>query len=110
MHEMMDSRIWKQRREELLGEAELGHQAKALRSTRKRRDGRSSAPWDLSWRCPRWLSGWIGSGRHRCHLDRPGSSEEATMEKPTWRRSPPLQALLRRVNRTAQTERVNDEH
>jgi hypothetical protein len=38
LHEMMDSRIWKQRREELLREAELGRRVKALRAARKRRE------------------------------------------------------------------------
>ena len=40
MHEMMDFQLWKQRREELLCEAELSRQAKALRAPRKRRAGR----------------------------------------------------------------------
>jgi hypothetical protein len=48
MREMMDSRIWKQRREEMLREVELTHQASALRATRKRRAGRRSAlVWEV---------------------------------------------------------------
>jgi hypothetical protein len=48
LYEMMDSRIWKQRREELLREAEMNRQVKALRATGKRRAGRSSAlAWEL---------------------------------------------------------------
>jgi hypothetical protein len=53
---MMDSRIWKQRREELLREAELSHQAKALRASRKRRDGRRSAlVWEIKRHAGRLL-------------------------------------------------------
>ena len=40
MQQMMDYQLWKQRREELLCEAELSRQAKALRAPRKRRAGR----------------------------------------------------------------------
>ena len=48
MREMMDSRIWKQRREEMLREVELTHQARALRATRKRRAGwRSALVWEV---------------------------------------------------------------
>jgi hypothetical protein len=48
MHEMMDFQLWKQRREELLCEAELSRQAKALRAPRKRRAGRRSAlVWEM---------------------------------------------------------------
>ena len=48
MHEMMDSRIWKQRREELLREVELTHQARALRATRKRGAAlRSALVWEM---------------------------------------------------------------
>ncbi len=43
MHEMMSLELAKQRREELLREAELRHRAKALRATRKRDAGRRSA-------------------------------------------------------------------
>ncbi len=49
MREMMDLQIWKQRREELVREAEQNRLAKALRETRKRRgSGRASAlAWEL---------------------------------------------------------------
>jgi hypothetical protein len=50
MHEMVDFQLWKQRREELLREAELSYQAKALRAARKRRDGRRLA---LVWEAKR---------------------------------------------------------
>jgi hypothetical protein len=48
---MMDFQSWRERREELLREAELSHQAKALRAARKRRAGRSSA---LVWEMKRY--------------------------------------------------------
>jgi hypothetical protein len=51
MQEEMDFQLWKERREELLREAELRRQAKALRAARKRRDGRSSA---LVWEMKRY--------------------------------------------------------
>ena len=49
MREMMDFQIWKQRREEMMREAEQNRLAKALRDSRKRRSsGRSSAlAWEL---------------------------------------------------------------
>jgi hypothetical protein len=48
MHEMMDFQLVKQRREELLREAERNRQAKALRAARKRRAGRrSSLVWEI---------------------------------------------------------------
>lgn len=49
MREMMDLQIWKQRREEMLREAEQNRLAKALRDSRKRRgSGRaSSLAWEL---------------------------------------------------------------
>jgi hypothetical protein len=48
MHEMMDFQLWKQRREQLLCEAALNRQAKALRAPRKRRAGRRSAlVWEM---------------------------------------------------------------
>lgn len=48
MHEMMSLELAKQRREELLREAELRHRAKALRATRKRDAGRRSAlVWEI---------------------------------------------------------------
>jgi len=48
MHEMMDFQSAKQRREEMLCEAELNRQAIALRAPRKRRAGRRSAPvWEM---------------------------------------------------------------
>ncbi len=48
---MMDSQLAKQRREELLREAELGRRAKALRATRKGGAGRRSA---LVWEMKRY--------------------------------------------------------
>jgi hypothetical protein len=48
MQQMMDCRIWKQRHEEPLREAEMNRQVKALRATGKRRASRSSAmAWEL---------------------------------------------------------------
>jgi hypothetical protein len=56
MQQMRDSRIWKQRREELLREVELNRLAKALRATRKRRDGRRSAlAWEIKKQAGRLL-------------------------------------------------------
>ena len=43
MHEMMSLELLKQRHEELLREAEMNRQARALRATGKRRAGRRSA-------------------------------------------------------------------
>ncbi len=51
MHEMMTLELAKQRREELLREAELGRQAKALRTAHKRGAGRRSA---LAWEMKRY--------------------------------------------------------
>ena len=50
MHEMRSLELAKQRREELLREAELSHQVKALRAARKRRISRRSA---LAWEMKR---------------------------------------------------------
>ena len=49
MHETMDFRIWKQRREEVMREVELNRLAKALRATRKRCGGgrRSTLVWEM---------------------------------------------------------------
>ncbi len=48
MHEMMSLELAKQRREEMLREAELSRQAKALRAARKRRTGhRSALAWEM---------------------------------------------------------------
>jgi hypothetical protein len=48
MHEMMDFQLVKQRREELLREAERNRQARALRAARKRRAGRRSGlVWEI---------------------------------------------------------------
>jgi hypothetical protein len=48
MHEMMDFQYAKQRREELLREAEVSRQAKALRATRKWGASRRSAlVWEI---------------------------------------------------------------
>ena len=48
--EMMDFQIWKQRREQMMREAEQNRLAKALRDSRKRRgSGRVSAlAWELN--------------------------------------------------------------
>ena len=56
MHEMMDFQLWKERREELLREAELGRLAKALRATRKGGAGRRSA---LVWEMKRYAVGLL---------------------------------------------------
>ncbi len=49
MYEMMELQIWKQRREEMMREAEQNRLAKALRDSRKRRgSGRASfLAWEL---------------------------------------------------------------
>ena len=48
MQQMMDYQIWKQRHEELLREAEMNRQGRALLATGKRRAGRRSAlAWEL---------------------------------------------------------------
>ena len=48
MYEMMSLELAKQRREELMREAELSRQATALRATRKRRaDRRSTLVWEM---------------------------------------------------------------
>lgn len=48
MQHMMDFQFAKQRHEELLREAEMNRQVKAMRATGKRRAGRSSAlAWEL---------------------------------------------------------------
>ena len=47
---MMDYRIWRQRHEELLREAELSRRAKVLREARKRGAGRGSP---LAWEIKR---------------------------------------------------------
>ena len=52
----MDSQLWMQRREEMLREAEMSRQAKALRATRKRRDGRRSA---LLWEMKRYAGRFL---------------------------------------------------
>jgi hypothetical protein len=50
MHEMSDLQLAKQRHEELLREAEMGRQARALRAARKRRAVRGST---LIWEVKR---------------------------------------------------------
>ncbi len=50
MHEMIDSQLWKQRREEMLREVERNRLVKALRATRRRRTFRTSA---LAWEMKR---------------------------------------------------------
>jgi hypothetical protein len=48
MNQMMDYELWKQRREEMLREAEMNRQAKALRATRKLGASRRSAlVWEI---------------------------------------------------------------
>jgi hypothetical protein len=48
MYEMMDSQIWKQRREELLRDVGRNRLVKALRATRKRCTGwRSALIWEI---------------------------------------------------------------
>ena len=48
MQQMMDYQIWKQRREELLREAEMYRQVRALRTAGNRHADRSSAlAWEL---------------------------------------------------------------
>ena len=56
MHEMMGLEFAKRRREEMLREAEMRRQAKALRATRKRRDGRRSA---LLWEMKRYAGRFL---------------------------------------------------
>jgi hypothetical protein len=56
VHEMMDSWIWKQRREEVMREVELNRLSKALRATRKRRAGRrSTLVWEIERQAGRLL-------------------------------------------------------
>ncbi len=55
MHELMSLELAKQRREELLREAELSRRAKALRAAR-RRDGRRST---LAWEINRQAGGFL---------------------------------------------------
>jgi len=53
---MMDSQLWKRRREEVMREAELSCQAKALRAARKRRAGWGSAlVWAMKRQAERLL-------------------------------------------------------
>ena len=53
---MMDYRIWRQRHEELLREAELSRRAKVLRETRKRDAGRTtSLAWEIKRHAGRLL-------------------------------------------------------
>jgi hypothetical protein len=56
MHQMIDIQLVKLRRDELLGEAELNRQAKALRAAGKGRAGRRSAlVWEMKWHAGRLL-------------------------------------------------------
>lgn len=56
LHEMMDCRIWKQRREQMLREVERNRRAKALRAVCKRRHGRRSAlVWEMKRQAGRLL-------------------------------------------------------
>ena len=56
MHEMMSLELAKQRREELLREAELSYRTKASRAVRRRRSGRRSA---LVWEIKRYTGGLL---------------------------------------------------
>ena len=56
MHEMMDSQLWKQRREEMLRDVERNRLVKALGATSKRRAGRRSA---LVWEMKRYAGGLL---------------------------------------------------
>jgi hypothetical protein len=47
MREMMDPEHWKQRREEMVREAELSRRTRALRATRKRTGWRSAWTWAM---------------------------------------------------------------
>jgi hypothetical protein len=53
---MMDYRIWRQRHEELLREAELSRRAKVLQAARKRRADRRLA---LAWEIKRQVGGLL---------------------------------------------------
>jgi hypothetical protein len=57
MYDLMSLELAKQRREELLREAELSHQARALRVTRGRRAGRwlSALVWEITRHAGRLL-------------------------------------------------------
>jgi hypothetical protein len=56
LHEMMDSQLAKQHREEMLREVELNRLAKALQATRKRRDRRrSTLVWEMKRQAGRLL-------------------------------------------------------
>jgi hypothetical protein len=56
LHEMMSLELAKQRREQLLREAELSRQAKALRATRTRGAGRrSELVWEMKRHAERLL-------------------------------------------------------
>jgi hypothetical protein len=46
---MMDLEVWKQRRDQMMHEAQQNHMAKALRDSRRRRGGgrASSLAWEL---------------------------------------------------------------
>jgi hypothetical protein len=50
MQQLMDYQLWKQSHKELLCEAEMNRQVRALRATGKRRAGRRSA---LAWEIKR---------------------------------------------------------
>ena len=56
MHEIMDSQLWKQRREEVMREVELNRLAKALRAAHKRHAGwRSTLVWEIERQAGRLL-------------------------------------------------------
>ncbi len=50
---MVDLQIWKQRREEMMREAEQNRLAKALRESRKRRTGANNWASSLAWELKR---------------------------------------------------------
>jgi len=58
MHEMMDSQIWKLRREEVMRAVELNRQAKAVRPARTLRAGRTAL---LAWELKRGLATFSSS-------------------------------------------------
>ena len=56
MHEIMDSQLWKQRREEVLREVELNRLAKALRAAYKgHASRRSTLVWEIERQAGRLL-------------------------------------------------------
>ena len=74
MHEMMSLEALNQRHEELLREAEMNRQARALRATGKRGAGRRSVlAWELKRHAGRLLKFLralrnVGKDRETCHM------------------------------------------